>query len=155
MADTKVQAPSAFQDIVDKELAANKDHVEFASGAKRSEVKPAYHLVPPEAMKRFAQRYTMGAEKYGILNYMQGLNDPEFVRQLVDHLEDHLQDYKINGCLDEDNLAAIMWGCATLMMVEHYNPTIIADSIVGVRRQAIATALSKPRPPQNLYEGKP
>lgn len=125
----------------------------FASGAKRSEIKPSYHLIPHEALTRLAQRYTMGAEKYGIHNYLQGINDPEFVTQLIDHLEDHLGEFKNSGCLKEDNLAAIMWGAATLMLVETYNPTII-DEIVDSRQDAIRNAVLKPRPARNLYAPK-
>jgi hypothetical protein len=131
---------------------ASESH-SFESGATRSEVASAYDLVPPEAMQRFAARYGMGAEKYGILNYLKGINDPAFVRQLISHMEAHLHDYKVNGSSVEDNLAAIMWGASTLMVVEKHNPTIIEDCILAPRRNAIKAALALPRPEQPLNKG--
>jgi len=141
-------------DNTNTEVISNES-AKFASGAKRSEIKPSFHLIPPEAKERLAIRYTMGAEKYGMLNYLVGINDPAFVRQLIDHLEDHLEDFKINGCLTDDNLAAIMWAAATLIVVETYNPTILTEGIFAPRRKVIADALAAARAPQNLFEGKP
>jgi hypothetical protein len=44
---------------------AIKSEAVFTSGAKRSELKPAYHLLPPEGLKRAAERYSLGADTYG------------------------------------------------------------------------------------------
>jgi hypothetical protein len=128
---------------------------QFKSGAKRSEIKPAYHLIPPEALERLAKRYAEGGEKYGLLNWYQGINDPEYVRQIIDHIHDHLQAFNNNGCKDDDNLAAIMWGCAALMVIEAYNPTILTNSIFGERWNAIYNAVTQVRTKQNLYKGQP
>ena len=133
--------------------ATQDDHT-FSSGAKRSELQPAYHLLPPEALERTALRYTMGMDKYGALNYLRGINDPAFVRQVMDHMEAHLHDYKVNGCTKDDNLSAVVWGAFTLMVIEKYNPTILDEAIFGARRKAITDALAQPRGEQPLYVGK-
>jgi hypothetical protein len=133
---------------------AIKSEAVFTSGAKRSELKPAYHLLPPEGLKRAAERYSLGADTYGMLNYFKGINDPMFVRQILDHMEAHMQDYKINGCRTVDNLGAIMWAAMTLCVIEKHNPSIL-DTIFDTRSEAIADALSGERPVLNLYEGKP
>jgi hypothetical protein len=114
--------------------------IEFNSGAKRSERVPAYRLIPPTALKRLAQRYALGAEKYGESNWLKGINDPQFVQQILDHLAEHVANYTVDGSDRDDNLAAIMWGCAALMVVEELNPAIL-DEMFSVRRKTIAFAL--------------
>jgi hypothetical protein len=90
----------------------------FKSGAKRSGDKPRYDLIPHEGLRRLAERYTLGASKYGEYNWQKGLKDPEYIKQFKCHLAAHLFDYFENGCSKDDNLAAIVWGCFALMEVE-------------------------------------
>ena len=113
-----------FDQTVDQQ-DETADHAKFASGAKRSELAPAYRLIPPEFTHRLANRYALGNEKYGSLNYLKGLADSGFTEQLVDHVEHHLNLFKLHGCSEDDNLAAIGWGVATLCVVEAHVPQVL------------------------------
>lgn len=90
----------------------------FESGAVRDEDKPRYDLIPHEGLRRLAQRYTMGAAKYGEWNWEKGLTDPEFLKQAKCHMVAHMWEYFAAGNEADDNLAAIAWGCMTLMEAE-------------------------------------
>lgn len=92
--------------------------VEFKSGAKRSSKALRFDLIPTEPLRRLAERYTMGAEKYGEWNWQKGLKDPEYIAQFKAHLFAHLVDYLENGCEVDDNLAGIAWGAFALMECE-------------------------------------
>lgn len=99
-------------------LSVPEPMVEFKSGAKRSEKALRYDLIPPRALRRLAERYTMGAEKYGDENWKKGLLDPEYVKQFEAHLIEHWVRWKLDGCKKDDNLAAMAWGCFALMEAE-------------------------------------
>lgn len=92
--------------------------VEFKSGAKRSSKALRFDLIPAEGLRRLAQRYTMGAEKYGEWNWQKGLQDPEYIAQFKAHLFAHVVDYLEHACAEDDNLAAIAWGAFALMECE-------------------------------------
>lgn len=93
-------------------------NVEFKSGAKRSKVAVRYDLIPSAGLRRLAERYTMGAAKYGEGNWTKGLADPEYVAQFRCHMIAHMWKYLDDGCKLDDNLAAIAWGAFALMEVE-------------------------------------
>jgi len=86
----------------------------FASGAKSSEEKPRYDLIPLEAQRREAVRMAEGARKHGENNYQQGASDPAFRRDRINHLIEHALRYA-DGDRSEDHLAAIR--CNTGMLI--------------------------------------
>jgi hypothetical protein len=100
-----------------QKTATGEAMVEYKSGARRSEHKPDYSLIPRSGMKRIAARYTLGL-KYGRDNWKKGLRDPEYVEQFVNHLIEHIWDYLEDGCRKDDNLAAIAWNAIALMEAE-------------------------------------
>ena len=71
--------------------------VEFKTGARRSEEKLRYDLIPREALERLALRYTGsrdengeptgGALKYGDFNWEKGLPLTDTLNHVYDHLE--------------------------------------------------------------------
>ena len=71
--------------------------VTFDCGAKRSERKPMYHKIPGCALRRLAERYSLGS-KYddpeetkrisGAQNWQKG--DAEFFTEAFEHLIEHL-----------------------------------------------------------------
>ena len=88
----------------------------FESGAKRSEIKPPFYLIPLPALRLLAERLQMGATKYAVHNWMKARGDVEFIRQFHSHLVEHL--WKLDGSDDEesvlDNVAAVFWNAMAL-----------------------------------------
>jgi hypothetical protein len=89
----------------------------FASGAKSSEEKPRFDLIPVCALEREAVRMAEGAKAHGENNYQQGVNDPAFVRDRINHLIAHALNYAA-GDRSDDHLAAIRANCGMLMWIE-------------------------------------
>lgn len=88
---------------------------QFDTGAKRDtqEGKPRYDLIPPQPLKRLAELYARGAEKYDDHNWTKGMPTSRFLASL----ERHLQDYKA-GKVDEDHLAAVIFNAMGIMYFE-------------------------------------
>lgn len=74
------------------EPALPQMHV-FSSGAKSTEQKPRYDLIPIEATRAIAKRLAYGAARHGERNYEKGANDPAFIRDRQNHAFEHLQHY--------------------------------------------------------------
>jgi hypothetical protein len=89
----------------------------FASGAKSSEEKPRYDLIPVCALEREAVRMAEGAKAHGENNYQQGVNDPAFIMDRINHLIAHALNYA-SGDRSDDHLAAIRCNAGMLMWIE-------------------------------------
>jgi hypothetical protein len=89
----------------------------FASGAKSSEEKPRYDLIPLEAQRREALRMGEGARKHGDRNYQQGAADPAFRRDRINHLIEHALRYA-DGDRSEDHLAAVRCNAGMLIWLD-------------------------------------
>lgn len=106
----------------------------FASGAHRSEViKARFDLIPPQALRRLALRYGLGAVAYGEHNWQKGLPFSDTLNHIQEHLE-RVKD-RVNACIadargdeqaihsvlaheftnSDDDLAGAAWGCFALM----------------------------------------
>jgi hypothetical protein len=81
----------------------------FASGAKSSEEKPRYDLMPLCALRRWAERLDYGARKHGAKNWTLGKDDADYRRDRINHTIEHLLKYA-NGDRSEDHLGAAMCG---------------------------------------------
>lgn len=96
--------------------------VEVASGARRSEKKPPYHLFPKHGLGRIAGRWQMGLEKYGKDNYKLSLQTREsaytFAAEAFNHIIDHALNMANGLEPEEDHLGAIGWGVMYLAEVE-------------------------------------
>ena len=99
----------------------------FASGAMRSNDVDhmRFDLIPCVALQRQARRYGMGAERYGDHNYLKGIP----YSCIINHLEAHLNDFKMHRCTKDDNLAAIAWAANTLMAYESMGRDDLDDLI--------------------------
>lgn len=95
--------------------------VEGVQKVKSSKVSLRLDLVPEIFIRRVAQRFTEGAEKYGAYNYRKGINDPEFIQERINHLKNHLSQFLMEGNDKDDNLAAIGWAVAMLMEFEDHS----------------------------------
>lgn len=91
----------------------------FENDAKRSELRPLYSLIPFVVLKAIADRFTLGAEKYGKDNWKKG--GPEFFSQTKEHLIHHLWAYIEHDESEEsslDNLKAVIWNASALIWWE-------------------------------------
>lgn len=96
----------------------------FPSGAKRSELKPRYDLIPASPLRRLAARYAMGAERYGEYNWQKGLPISDTLNHVIDHLLRYKEQLNSpNVPFDpDDDLAAAAWGVFALMYYEERSP---------------------------------
>jgi hypothetical protein len=98
---------------------------EFASGAKSSELKPRYDLVPLEAIRYIAQRLAYGATTHGENNYKKGVVDTTFIKDRQNHAIEHLFHY-VNLETTEDgdgpleHLSAAITNLAMLAWLEQH-----------------------------------
>jgi hypothetical protein len=104
---------------------SDEDVERFESGAVRStdsnDVR--YDLIPPEALRRLAERFARGSKKYGDDNWKKGFP----IGNILNHLQNHLEKWKLEGCLTDDNLGAAMWGIVALMWYEKHKPELLKE----------------------------
>lgn len=93
------------------------------SGARSSEHKPAYHLVPIAALlDRVALRFELGAQRHGVDNWRNGIGDQEWLIERGNHALSHLLDVlhalkdgvPSSESRDGDALSAVAWFCFVL-----------------------------------------
>jgi hypothetical protein len=108
----------------------NEEKVSFSTGAKCSAVAERFDLICPTAMKRLAARYALGSAKYDDYNWCKGI--PIHIR--LNHLEKHLQEYKLHGNVSDDNMAAIAWNAFAIMHYEEGCKHHLAPFIEKERR---------------------
>lgn len=95
------------------------DAVAFEGGSFRENAagKGLYHVMPVIGLKRLAQRYEYGQDKYEKSDaYKDGIP----VSRSFDSAMRHLLDY-LDGDNSEDHLAACVWNCFTIMEMEVKN----------------------------------
>jgi hypothetical protein len=97
---------------------------DFPSGMVRDtrEGKGRYDLVSPFALRRIAQLYERGAEKYAARNWEKGAPFCRF----LDSANRHLQQY-LMGETSEDHLAAVAWNVMAIMHFEETGRTDLDD----------------------------
>ncbi|KKN50644.1 hypothetical protein LCGC14_0630710 [marine sediment metagenome] len=88
---------------------------DFETGAQRDmqSGKPRFDLIPLGPLRRLADLYSAGAEKYGPNNWRKGIP----LQRTLASLERHLADW-IEGKIDEDHGAAVLWNMMALMWTE-------------------------------------
>ena len=84
----------------------------FSGGARRSDRKPRFDLIPFEFLEADADELTEGAAKYGEHNWKRG--DAEFFLDAWNHAFVHLQKFK-EGDRQEDHLAHLACNVAFLI----------------------------------------
>lgn len=89
----------------------------FDSGAKSTEKKPRYDLLPLEGVQRGAQRMAEGAASHGERNYERGVSDPAFIKDRENHLIEHALLYAA-GDRSTDHLGAIIANASMLARLE-------------------------------------
>ncbi len=93
-----------------------------ASGAERSTHANhvRYDLISTVGLRRLAERYALGAEKYTPYNWERGLPASDTMNHVMNHIQLWLA-----GDTTDDNLAAAAWGLFALMHFEEINPECI------------------------------
>ncbi|MEM1953412.1 MAG: DUF5664 domain-containing protein [Candidatus Caldarchaeum sp.] len=88
---------------------------QFATGAVRSRDADMYRydLVTPIGMRRLAETYAEGAEKYGVDNWKKGIPASDLVNHALRHIFLYLA-----GDTSEDHPAHAVWNLMTLMHFE-------------------------------------
>lgn len=112
---------------------SNDEKIKSASGATSSGKRPAFHLIPNSTLIRLADRYALGIEKHGDINYQKCIRlenihweghdyqvvavDVRFVRDRFDHCITHILNIKWDNDRD-DNIGAALWGLSMLSWLE-------------------------------------
>lgn len=96
--------------------------VEVTKGATRSEIAPAWHLVPPAGPRRVAIRYGLGAEVHGAWNWQNAAANEQSARawceQVYDHMIEHMAKMVSGVDPEDDHLGAIGWAVTQLCWFE-------------------------------------
>ena len=90
-------------------LPDSGDRTKFDTGAVRDAMsgKGLPSLIPPEAIRRCAQRFEDGASKYGLHNWMKGIPLSRYQDAITRHTLAAAE-----GQTDEDHLGAVLWNAA-------------------------------------------
>ena len=84
----------------------------FPGGARRSDRKPRFDLIPFEFLESVAEALTRGPAKYGPYNWKRGQKD--FFLDAWNHAFVHLQKFK-EGDRSEDHLAHLVCNVAFMI----------------------------------------
>jgi hypothetical protein len=90
---------------------------EYSSGAQRSESKPPYWQIPYAPIALLAERFGLGASKYSANNWKKGIGDDAYLRQMYNHLFEHILKLPQGGDDEDDTRAtigAILWNAVAL-----------------------------------------
>lgn len=87
----------------------------FEGGAVRDSQagKPRYELIPPGPLKRLAELYSRGAEKYDAHNWAKGMSTERTMASLMRHIEAYRAGDRV-----EDHLAAVVFNAFAIMQFE-------------------------------------
>ena len=88
---------------------------DFDTGSIRDtrDGKGRYDLITPIALKRLAQHYENGANKYNDRNWELGQPLSRYIDSAIRHLYTHLEGHR-----DEDHCSAAIWNIAALIHTE-------------------------------------
>ncbi len=88
-------------------------------GAKRSAGVPRFDLVPPEAIRYLAERFTLGAQKYGDTNWKQNMPIRVLFQHGIGHIN-RLMSMDFAEDTAKGHIGAILWmGAALAWYHEH------------------------------------
>lgn len=117
-----------YRSVGDYSTKDSGERAQFDSGMVRDTQtgKPRYDLIPLAPLKRVAELYARGAEKYGERNWEQANSDEELSRFTASLLRHAYQ--AIEGQEDEDHFAAVVFNAFGAMFVKakmgHREPTM-------------------------------
>lgn len=93
---------------------------QFETGAVRSadKVGVMYHLITPIGLRRIAETYKEGFDKYGAFNWERGMPIGDILNHAIAHIYDYLEGKPTN----EDDLAHAAWNLLAAMHMEETHP---------------------------------
>ena len=93
----------------------------FKTGSVRDtrKGKGRHELLPPRAIRRLAEHYERGADKYGDRNWELGQPSSRYLDSLLRHAFRYA-----DGERDEDHLSAIVFNAFGIMFAEEYKPEL-------------------------------
>lgn len=97
--------------------SGERQHFETGMVRDTQAGKPRFDLIPTGPLKRVADLYSRGAEKYDEYNWMKGQPYSRTYASLYRHMIQWRE-----GDIDEDHLAAVVWNAMTLMWYEDNKP---------------------------------
>lgn len=88
---------------------------EWDTGSRRDtqEGKPRFDLIPISPLRRLADLYTRGAEKYGDRNWEKGQPITRYYSSMFRHMIQWASEDR-----EEDHLAAVIWNAMAIMWTE-------------------------------------
>lgn len=106
--DPAAQQPLGVYEVKDKRT--------FDTGSVRDSRtgKGRFDLLPPAALRRLAQHFERGAEKYGDRNWEKGQPLQSYLDSALRHIFNHQE-----GMRDEDHLIAAVWNLLVYVETEH------------------------------------
>ena len=116
---------------------------QFVGGAKRTDRKPRFDLIPFEFLESIADVLTEGAVKYGPCNWKRGKKD--FFLDAWNHAFVHLQKFK-EGDRSEDHLGHL--ACNVAFMVWAVKKGVVSqeDFEAPALNDSDGPAVSRPQP---------
>ena len=93
---------------------------QFETGAVRSADKAGvmYHLITPIGLRRIAETYKEGFDKYGAFNWERGMPIGDILNHAIAHIYAYLEGKPTN----EDDLAHAAWNILAAMHMEETHP---------------------------------
>jgi hypothetical protein len=118
---TKVMADKVSKHYATKDTGKRE---KMTTGSQRDTQtgKPRYDLIPADSLKRLADLYARGAEKYDDNNWRKGQPYSRVTASLLRHVYAF-----IDGDESEDHLAAIAWNAFAIMHFQDTNRTELDD----------------------------
>jgi hypothetical protein len=109
---------------------------EFPSGMRRDldEGKPRYDLIPLMPLRRLAELYARGAEKYGDTNWLLANSDEELQRFRASFLRHAFQ--WLEGDTDEDHAIAAVWNIFAYLTVEEKLAKKVNEELIEKQRKS-------------------
>lgn len=124
----KFVPPNFYQDTTLPQIPEhNKDieiiaqgGIQFETGAVRSADKAGvmYHLITPIGLRRIAETYKEGFDKYGAFNWERGMP----IGDILNHAIAHIYAYLSGDDTGEDDLAHAAWNLLAAMHMEETHP---------------------------------
>lgn len=109
------------QIIKDNEILS-QGGTQFSTGAVRSSDKAGvrYDLITPIGLRRIAETYKEGYDKYGAFNWERGMP----ISDILNHAIAHIYAYLSGQPTGEDDLAHAAWNLLAAMHMEETHPEL-------------------------------
>jgi hypothetical protein len=105
--------------------------VKTGAVAASSHEAPFFNLISPHTIRRLAIRKTVGAKKYGSVQWRQGINDAQYVADRWNHFMEHVLEFMESGNEDDDNIGGMLWALDCISEVERLAPDAF-KYVVGI-----------------------